>query len=258
METANIIAMMYTQPSMKRLFSSFDIPEDVINKHYSTRKTFSQSLMFELFDSGLEYHKKILHDIIEDISFDENVDRFNYYQEKKEEYQKSLEKLRRLLVEDGYYEENGQLIHKPVLIDDIDKKYEFIILNLRDYNLERLSNTFKDAVKNYSTDTRSSLNDLRTVFENLVKHMLTVNGLSIGNNKQNMEKLRDLGILKIPNPGYMHTENDFSYSIYQMLSNWGTHHSRTPLMEYDYVFSSTILYLDFLIKRINQSGVKTS
>ena len=83
METANIIAMMYTQPSMKRLFSSFDIPEDVINKHYSTRKTFSQSLMFELFDSGLEYHKKILHDIIEDISFDENVQSIQFVSRKK-------------------------------------------------------------------------------------------------------------------------------------------------------------------------------
>lgn len=161
-------------------------------------------------------------------------------------------------MEDGYNEKDGQLIRKPVLIDDIDKKYEYIILNLRDYGLEGLADTFKDAIKNYSTDTRSSLNDLRTVFENLVEHILLVNSETSGNYRQNVEKLRKIGVLKIPKFKYPDTENEFSYSLYQMLSNWGTHHSRTPLMEHDYLFSSSILYLDFLIKRINISGVKTS
>lgn len=102
------------------------------------------------------------------------------------------------------------------------------------------------------------MNDLRTVFENLVEHILLVNSETSRNYRQNVEKLRKIGVLKIPKSKYPDTENEFSYSLYQMLSNCCTHHSRTPLMEHDYLFSSSILYLDFLIKRINISGVKTS
>lgn len=74
LETSNIIAMMFTQPAMKIYFSAFDISKELINQHYSNRKTLSQGLMSELFDSGKEYHKKIIHNIVEDISCDENVD----------------------------------------------------------------------------------------------------------------------------------------------------------------------------------------
>lgn len=257
--TSNIMALMFTKPSIERYLSGFDVPDELIAEYEGVaKKTLTQDLMFELFDSGKDYDKKILHDIVEDLSVDPNISQFNYYHENKEEYERLLKKLKDSLVKIGYDSEDGKLIRKSKLIDNIDDKYQYIILNLNDFNRTDLANKFRDSIKNYSTDIPSSLNDMRTVIENLVKHVLALNHIPITRStKENMKKLKDIGVLKEPNTRYKDTENDFSYNLFQMLSNWGTHHARTPIIEHEYVFQTSILYLEFLIKRINESGVNT-
>jgi len=257
-EAADMIAFVFTQPTMKRYFESFGIDLTLIKKHYSTKKTFSEELMLELYNSGKDSDKKILHGIVEDLTCSPDIKRYNYvYSEDQEDYKIKLDKLRKLCISDGYNEKNGVLVRKPVLIEDVDKKYQFIITNLNDYSRDDLSTTFQDAIKNYSINNPSSLDSLRKIIENLIKHILKVNGERSVNVRENMKTLRKIGVLKIIDKKFEDTENDFSYNLYQMLSNWAVHYSRTPLLEHDYLFQTSILYLDFLIKRINQAGIKT-
>lgn len=254
-ETADLIALVFTQPTMERRFKAFGIDPTLIKKHYSTKKPFSEGLLLELYDSRKDSDMKILHDIVEDMSCDPDTSKYNYAYER--DYEKKLSKLRNLLISDGYSCKDGILMRKAALVEDVDEKYQFIITNLNDYGRGDLATTFQESIKNYSTNDPASLTSLRTIIENLIKHILRVNNTVPANARENMKMLRTLGVLKIVAEGFENTENDYSYNLYQMLSNWAVHHSRTPLLEHDYLFQTSVLYLDFLIKRINQARIKT-
>ena len=253
-ETADLIALVFTQPTMERHFRAFGIDPTLIKKHYSTRKPFSEGLLLELYDSRKDSDMKILHDIVEDMSCDPDTSKYNYACEG--DYEKKLSKLKNLLISDGYSCKDGILMRKAALVEDVDEKYQFIITNFNDYGRSDLATTFQESIKNYSANSPASLDSLRKIIENLIKHILKVNNKTSVNARENMNLLRALGVLKVVNIRFEDTENDFSYNLYQMLSNWAVHHSRTPSLEHDYLFQTSILYLDFLIKRINQAGVK--
>ncbi len=256
-ETADLIAFVFTQPTMKRYFESFGIDSTLIEKHYSTKKTFSEGLMLELYDSGKDSDKNILHNIVEDMGCNPDIKKYNYiYSDDNEDYNLKLDKLRKLLASDGYYNKEGIMMRKAALVEDVDEKYQFIITNLNDYDRNDLATTFQESIKSYSANSPASLDSLRKIIENLIIHILKVNNKTSVNARENMKMLRALSVLKVVNRGFEDTENDFSYNLYQMLSNWAVHHSRTPSLEHDYLFQTSILYLDFLIKRINQAGIK--
>ncbi len=257
-EAANIICLVYTKPSMINHFDAFGVEKAIIDECSSfAKKRFAETVMNRLYMSTKESDQRIVHRIVEDLSCNPDTAKYNLGWD-CDAYKNKLEKLRQLLIEDGYKNENGKLIKGTVYLPDIEQKYEAIIRNLKDYGRDDLAINFSDAIKNYSQGSPLSLPGIRSVIENLHKHILDKNGKIPSNAREDIKKLRDIGVLKTMDPKRPEIETDFAYNLYQMLSNWSVHGARTPSLEHEYLFQISILYLDFLIKRIKQSGVKTS
>ena len=117
---------------------------------------------------------------------------------------------------------------------------------------------YKDAYETYSTSPKGAMSLLRSAYEELVKHLLNDNGIiPIANMKNNLDKIQQLNLLlTLPSTscstcGYKKKDHEFnfSYTIYGLLSYYGSHTATVDEKLGNFLFSSTSALILLILLR---------
>lgn len=139
------------------------------------------------------------------------------------------------------FDENLQIIEKEAFIE---KK-------LKELGFKKTLTNYKSALKTYPIDYKGSISLLRSTFESLVSEILESKGEIVTHNqKDNLIQLKKFGILKkIENDN----EVEYSYKIFGLLSHYGPHEELITEEVANFLFTSTLAFIWFLINRYEYS-----
>ncbi|MCK4736312.1 MAG: hypothetical protein KAT65_27920, partial [Methanophagales archaeon] len=129
----------------------------------------------------------------------------------------------------------------------ISEKQTFIEKKLAEFRFNTTLTNYNEAVKAYNTFPKGSISVLRSTFESLVDDIIESAGEPLnGDLRAKLGQLKKLGILKeIKNDN----EVEYSYKIFGLLSHYGAHKELITEEVANFLFTSTIAFLWFLINR---------
>jgi len=133
----------------------------------------------------------------------------------------------------------------------ISKKETFIEKKLEEFGFNKTLTNYKSALKIYPIDYKGSISLFRSTFESLVSEILESKGEIVTHNqKDNLIRLKKWGIFKkIENDN----EVEYSYKIFGLLSHYGPHEELITEEVANFLFTSTLAFIWFLINRYEYS-----
>jgi len=133
----------------------------------------------------------------------------------------------------------------------ISEKETFIEKKLEEFGFNKTLTNYKSAIKTYKTDYKGSISLLRSTFESLVDEIIESKGEPLrGTRKDKLVQLTNWGILKKIKKD---NEVEHSYRIFGLLSHYGSHTELIVEEEANFLFTSTIAFIWFLINRYEYS-----
>lgn len=150
---------------------------------------------------------------------------------------------------------NGEILPIFPLLDE---EPTLILIKLKSMGFTKGYSNYRDAFKTYRTSPKGSLGLLRASIEGVVEEILKSRGkVSTSNMKENLSKLKDLGILKeILNGECLmchHKKKDhefnYAYIVFGLLSHYGSHQELVTEELANFLFTSTSAFIWFLINR---------
>lgn len=147
-------------------------------------------------------------------------------------------------------------IFDPIL--GITDKQTYIEKKLEEFGFVKSLANYKSAIKAYKIVHKGSVALLRSTFESLVDEILVSMGESVGSNqKDKIAQLERLEIIKEINsqecPKCHHRKRDsefnYSYDMWSFLSHYGSHTESVTKEEANFLFTSTLAFIWFLINR---------
>ncbi len=149
----------------------------------------------------------------------------------------------------------GEIISKDIFLD---QKGELINKKLINNSFNNTKIIFEEAYKTYLKSEKGSLSLLRSAYESLIREIIRDKGLTHTNMKDDLDQLKSLGIiedLEVQNytcPKCQHNKRDhefnYSYNIFGLLSNFGSHDGITDKKKSDMIFTATISFIYYLLK----------
>ena len=140
------------------------------------------------------------------------------------------------------FDENLQIIEKEAFIE---KK-------LKELGFKKTLTNYKSALKTYPIDYKGSISLFRSTFESLVDDIIESKGEPLKSKLQNekLAQLKKWGILK-----EIEKDNEFAYSykLFGLLSHYGPHKELITEEVANFLFTSTIAFIWFLINRYEYS-----
>lgn len=135
---------------------------------------------------------------------------------------------------------------------EIQEKQTFIEKKLDEFGFRDTLSHYKGAVKVYNANKKGSVALLRPALASLVNNILKAkNERVLSNHKDNLVKLRNIGILKeIEN---YDNEVEYSYALYGILSNYGSHEDEVTEELANFLYTSATTFIWFLINRYESS-----
>ena len=129
----------------------------------------------------------------------------------------------------------------------ISEKQTFIEKKLAEFRFNTTLTNYNEAVKAYNTFPKGSISVLRSTFESLVDDIIESAGEPLnGDLRAKLGQLKKLGILKEIKKD---NEVEYSYKIFGLLSHYGAHKELITEEVANFLFTSTIAFLWFLINR---------
>jgi hypothetical protein len=153
----------------------------------------------------------------------------------------------------------------PILDENLQtsEKETFIEKKLEEFGFNKTLANYKEALKTYKTSYKGSIALLRSTFESLVDDIMESKGEPLkSNQKDKLVQLEKLGILKeidnreCPKCHHKKRDNEFNYSydgIWGLLSHYGSHKELLTEEVANFLFTSTIAFIWFLINRYEYS-----
>lgn len=184
----------------------------------------------------------------------------------KQVYQKILnedekKRLKRLVEGLMFYtiDDEGNLVPIGEPKEEFVEKLTYIERKLDELGFNYTLQRFKKAIEIYRSDPKSSLGVMRDCLESLIKEILKSKGEKDGSVKENIEKLVVLGVLKECRYRSHNWEVDHLYSLYGLLSHYGSHPKEditeeTPRFLLTSTISAMWLLLSRFIKQQNTNG----
>jgi hypothetical protein len=136
-------------------------------------------------------------------------------------------------------------IFDPIL--GIKDKQTYIAKKLEEFGFVKTLANYKSAIKTYKIDYKGSVALLRSTFESLIDEILESMGEPLkGSRKDRLIKLTTLNILK-----KIEKENEVehAYKIFSLLSHYGSHTDLVTEEVANFLFTSTLAFIWFLINR---------
>jgi len=136
----------------------------------------------------------------------------------------------------------------------ISEKQTFIEKKSAEFRFNTTLTNYKEAVKAYNTFPKGSISVLRSTFESLVDDIIESTGEQLnGDQWAKLEQLKKLGILKEIKKD---NEVEYSYKIFGLLSHYGAHKELITEEVANFLFTSTIAFIWFLINRYENMETK--
>ncbi|HUV80385.1 MAG TPA: hypothetical protein VMW40_06150 [Candidatus Bathyarchaeia archaeon] len=136
-------------------------------------------------------------------------------------------------------------IFDPVL--GITEKQTYIEKKLEEFGFVKTLANYKSAIKTYKIDYKGSVALLRSTFESLVDEILESKSEPLkGSRKDRLIKLTNLDILKKIEKD---NEVEHAYKIFSLLSQYGPHTDLVTEEVANFLFTSTLAFIWFLINR---------
>lgn len=143
------------------------------------------------------------------------------------------------------------------------EKETFIEKKLEEFGFDKTLTNYKSALKTYPIDYKGSISLFRSTFESLVNEIIISKGKVLKSNvfKDKLIQLEKLGIIKgIDNQECIKcpyrkkdSEFNYSYAIYSLLSHYGPHPDLITEEVANFLFTSTLAFIWFLINRYEYS-----
>jgi len=140
----------------------------------------------------------------------------------------------------------------------IYEKETFIEKKLEEFGFNKTLTNYKSALKTYPINYKGSISLFRSTFECLVDDIITSKGEPLkSNQKDKLAQLEELGIIKEIDTQYCKqcqykkrdSEFNYSYDIYSLLSHYGSHKELLTEELANFLFTSTLAFIWFLINR---------
>jgi len=160
---------------------------------------------------------------------------------------------------------DGNLIPITEPTKEFVEKRTYIEEKLGDFGFNETLANYKDALKTYKTTYKGSISLLRSTFESLVDEIIESKEEPLkSNQKDKLAQLEQLGIIKeidtqeCPKCHHKKKDNEFNYSydIYSLLSHYGSHAELITDEVANFLFTSTIAFIWFLINRYENMETK--
>lgn len=141
----------------------------------------------------------------------------------------------------------------------LEEEPNIILERLKSFGFLQGLKNYKDALRTYKTSPKGSLSLLRSAFEGVVEDILRLkNVIPTNNQRENLAKLEELGILKelsnieCHQCHYRKRDHEFNYSyiVYGLLSHYGSHKELVTEELANFLFTSTSAFIWFLINRL--------
>jgi antirestriction protein len=155
----------------------------------------------------------------------------------------------------------------PILDENLQtsEKETFIEKKLEEFGFNETLANYKEALKTYKTSYKGSIALLRSTFESLVDDIMESKGEPLkSNQKAKLAQLEKQGILKeidtqqCQKCQYKKKDSEFNYSydIYSLLSHYGSHKELLTEELANFLFTSTLGFVWFLINRYENVETK--
>ena len=145
------------------------------------------------------------------------------------------------------------------------EKETYIERKLKVHGFNKTLINYKDALNTYKTSYKGSISLLRSTFESLVDEIITSKGESLKSNQKDklaqlekMEVLKEIDTQQCQKCQYKKKDSEFNYSydIYSLLSHYGSHKELLTEDLANFLFTSTMAFLWFLINRYENRKAK--
>ena len=135
---------------------------------------------------------------------------------------------------------------------EIIEKQTYIEKKLEEFEFAKTLANYKSAIKTYKTDYKGSISLLRSTFESLVDEIIESKEEPLkGSRKDKLAQLTNRGIFKKIEKD---NEVEHSYRIFSLLSHYGSHSALVTEEEANFLFTSTLAFIWFLINRYEKYG----
>ena len=144
----------------------------------------------------------------------------------------------------------------PILDENLQttEKETYIEKKLEEFGFDKTLANYKSALKTYKTDYKGSISLLRSTFESLVDEIIVSKGEPLkGTRKDRLVQLTNWEIFKKIEKD---NEVEHSYRIFGLLSHYGSHTELIAEEEANFLFTSTMAFIWFLINRYEYSDTK--
>jgi hypothetical protein len=158
-------------------------------------------------------------------------------------------------------------IFDPIL--QISEKRVYTERKLEEFGFNTTLTNYKSALKTYQIDYKGSISLFRSTFESLVDEIIISKGEILKSNvfKDKLIQLKKLGIIKeikeidtqqCQRCQYKKKDSEFNYSydIYSLLSHYGPHPRLITKEVANFLFTSTLVFVWFLINRYENMETK--
>lgn len=155
-------------------------------------------------------------------------------------------------------------IFDPIL--QISEKRVYTERKLEEFGFNKTLTNYKSALKTYQIDYKGSISLFRSTFESLVDEIIISKGETLKSNvfRDKLIQLEKLGIIKeIDNQDCLKclyrkkdSEFNYSYAIYSLLSHYGPHPTLITKEVANFLFTSTLVFVWFLINRYENKEAK--
>ncbi len=155
----------------------------------------------------------------------------------------------------------------PIFDENIQtsEKQTFIEKKLEEFEFTNTLENYKDALNTYKTSYKGSISLLRSTFESLVDEIIKSEGETLkSTQKDKLAQLEKIGIIKEIDTQHCQkcqyrkkdSEFNYSYDVYSLLSHYGSHKELLTEDLANFLFTSTMAFLWFLINRYENRKVK--
>ncbi|MDI6810613.1 MAG: hypothetical protein QMD80_02895 [archaeon] len=162
-------------------------------------------------------------------------------------------------------DERGNII--PILDENLQtsEKETYIERKLEELGFDKSFTNYKDAMNTYKTSYKGSIALLRATFESLVDEIIESKGEPLkSNQKDKLAQLEKFGIIneidtqQCQKCQYKKKDSEFNYSydIYSLLSHYGSHKELVTEDLANFLFTSTLGFVWFLINRYENKEAK--
>ena len=147
----------------------------------------------------------------------------------------------------------------------ISEKRTYIEKKLDNFGFNKTLTNYKSALKTYPIDYKGSISLLISTFESLVEEIIKSKGETLkSNQKDNLTQLEKLGIINEIDTQQCQkcqykkkdSELNYSYDIYSLLSHYGSHTELITEEVANFLFTSTLGFVWFLINRYENKEAK--